>query len=250
MAVLLTLIRRELAGHFLSMRGYVIMAGIQLILGGSLLMVVHKLNGLPYDLPFTEQFPQTQFFWLVLLLIAPVITMRTFAHEKATGTFETLLTTPVSDVQVVLAKFAGSFLFFLIAFLPALAYPFILEHYAHRPMEVDSRAVISLGIGIGLFGAFFMALGCFASSLTRSQIVAAMITFAAGTGLYITGYLSDLPPSDPQWWHYLLRHTSMLRHMEDFSTGILDTRHVLLYLSLTGVFLFLTYKSIESRRWK
>ncbi|SVA67458.1 uncharacterized protein METZ01_LOCUS120312, partial [marine metagenome] len=174
----------------------------------------------------------------------------TFAHEKATGTFETLLTTPVSDAQVVLAKFAGSFLFFLIAFLPALSYPFILEHYAHRPMEVDSRAIISLGIGIGLFGAFFMALGCFASSLTRSQIVAAMITFAAGTGLYITGYLSDLPPSNPQWWHHLLRHTSMLRHMEDFSTGILDTRHVLLYLSLTGIFLFLTYKSVESRRWK
>ena len=250
MAVLLTLIYREVAAHFFSVRGYVIMAGVQLILGSSLLMVLHKLNGLPYDLPFTEQFPQTQFFWLVLLLIAPVITMRTFAHEKASGTFETLLTTPVSDAQVVLAKFMGSYLFFIIAFLPALSYPFILEHYAHRAMEVDSRAVISLGIGIGLFGAFFMALGCFASSLTRSQIVAAMITFAVGTGLYITGYLSDLPTSDPQWWHYVLRHTSMLLHMEDFSTGILDTRHIFLYFSLTGVFLFLTCKSIESRRWK
>ena len=160
------------------------------------------------------------------------------------------MTTPVSDSQVVLAKFLGSYLFYLAAFMPMLSYPFILERYTHESIAVDIGGVLSLGLGITLFGAFFMALGCFASSLTRSQIVAAMITFAAGTGLYITGYLSDLPTSDPQWWHYVLRHTSMLLHMEDFSTGILDTRHIFLYFSLTGVFLFLTCKSVESRRWK
>ena len=112
MTALLTLARRELAGHFFSLRGYVIMAGVQLLLGASLLTVVYLLNGLAYDLPFTEKFPQTEFFWLVLLMVAPVITMRTFAHEKASGTFETLMTTPVSDIQVVLAKFIGSYVFF------------------------------------------------------------------------------------------------------------------------------------------
>lgn len=249
MTAFLTLTRRELAGHFLSMRGYVIMAGIQLILGGSLLMLMYQLNGLRHDLPFTEQLPQNQFFWLVLLLMAPVITMRSFAQEKSSGTLETLLTTPVSDAQVVLAKFAGSYLFFLIAFLPTLAYPFIVEQYAHR-LVVDTRAVISLGLGISLFGAFFMALGCFASSLTRSQIVAAVLTFAAGTSLYLAGYLAIDTPTNPHWWDHVLRHVSMLRHMQDFAAGVLDSRHVFLYLSLTAVCLFFTYKSIESRRWK
>nr|ADD93616.1 hypothetical protein [uncultured marine bacterium MedDCM-OCT-S04-C40] len=238
MTALLTLARRELAGHFFSLRGYVIMAGVQLLLGASLLTVVYLLNGLAYDLPFTEKFPQTEFFWLVLLMVAPVITMRTFAHEKARGTFETLMTTPVSDIQVVLAKFIGSYVFFLIAFLPTVIYPFLLEHYAHGTMQVDSGAVWSLALGIGLYGAFFMALGCFASSLTRSQIVAAVLTFAVGTGLFILGYLADLRPTEVQWWHHLVQHISMLRHMQDFSTGIVDSRHVMFYLSLTAAFLF------------
>ena len=77
MSVLLTLTRRELASQFLSMRGYVIMAGMQLLLGASLLTIVYLLNGRSYDLPFTEKFPQTEFFWLVLLMISPVITMHT-----------------------------------------------------------------------------------------------------------------------------------------------------------------------------
>jgi len=250
MTTLLTLIRRELAGHFFSLRGYVIMAGVQLMLGASLLMVAHALNRQDFDLPFTEKFPQTEFFWLVLLLIAPIITMRTFAHEKSTGTFETLMTTPVKDSQVVLAKFTGSYLFFLIAFLPTLSYPFILEHYAHLPPKVDVRAVLSTGLGVALMGAFFMALGCFASSLTRSQIVAAVLTFAMATSLFIAGYLAAVRPSEMNWWHQVFQHISMLNHMRDFATGIVDTRPIVFYLSLTGVFLFLTLKTVESRHWK
>ena len=250
MSVFLTLTRRELAGHFFSLRGYVIMAGVQLLLGASLLTVVYLLNGRAYDLPFTEKFPQTEFFWLVLLMVSPVITMRTFAQEKASGTFETLMTTPVSDGHVILAKFFGSYLFFMAAFLPMLTYPFLLEHYAHEAIDVDNGAVLSLGLGIALFGAFFMAMGCFASSLTRSQIVAAVLTFAAGTSLFMLGYLADLRPSEISWWHPILQHISILQHMEDFSTGIVDSRPIVYYLSLTCVFLFLTLKSVESRRWK
>jgi len=250
MSVFLTLTRRELASHFFSLRGYVIMAGVQLLLGASLLTVVYLLNGRAYDLPFTEKFPQTEFFWLVLLMVSPVITMRTFAQEKASGTFETLMTTPVSDGHVILAKFFGSYLFFMAAFLPMLTYPFLLEHYAHETIAVDNGAVLSLGLGIALFGAFFMAMGCFASSLTRSQIVAAVLTFAAGTSLFILGYLADLRPSEINWWHPVLQHISILQHMEDFSTGIVDSRPIVYYLSLTCVFLFLTLKSVGSHRWK
>jgi len=95
-----------------------------------------------------------------------------------------------------------------------------------------------------------MAMGCFASSLTRSQIVAAVLTFAAGTSLFMLGYLADLRPSEIHWWHPVLQHISILQHMEDFSTGIVDSRPIVYYLSLTCVFLFLTLKSVGSRRWK
>jgi ABC-2 type transport system permease protein len=226
------------------------MAGVQLLLGASLLTVVYLLNGRAYDLPFTEKFPQTEFFWLVLLMVSPVITMHTFSQEKSSGTFETLMTTPVSDHQVVLSKFIGSYLFFMIAFLPTLLYPFIVKQYAHEAVAIDMGSVFSLGLGVGLFGAFFTAMGCFASSLTRSQIVAAVLTFAAGTSLFILGYIADLRPSEMMWWHTALQHVSMLSHMQDFSTGIIDSRHIVYYVSLTAVFLFATVKSIESRRWK
>jgi glycosyltransferase involved in cell wall biosynthesis len=120
MGTLITLTRRELAGHFLSFRGYVILAGVQFLLGLSLLLIVDTLNNRPFDLPITEKFPSTGLFWLVLLLVTPVITMRTFAREKSTGTFETLMTTPVSDLQVVLAKFGGAFGFYLLTFTPVI----------------------------------------------------------------------------------------------------------------------------------
>ena len=250
MTVLITLIRRELSGYFLSLRGYVIMAGVQLLLGASLLMVVHSLNERAIALPLTEVFPQSEYFWMVLLLMAPVITMRTFAHEKSTGTFETLMTTPVRDSQVVAAKFIGAYVFYLAAFLPMLAYPFILERHAHQPMDIEWGAVLNLGAGLALFGAFFVALGCFASSLTRNQVVAAVITFAVGTGHLLLSYLADLRPAEVNSWFLFYQHISLLHHMEDFASGTFDTRHLVFYLSLTGAFLFLTLQSLESRRWK
>ena len=250
MGTFITLTRRELAGHFLSFRGYVILAGVQFLLGLSLLLIVDALNNQPFDLPITEKFPSTGLFWLVLLLVTPVITMRTFAREKSTGTFETLMTTPVSDLQVVLAKFSGAFGFYLLTFLPMAAFPFILKHYAAVFPEVDAGPVASTFLGIALVGSFFMALGCFASSLTRSQIVAAMASFTLGTGIFMVGLLGEISPPTDTPLYAALRYISVLEHMKDFSSGIIDSRHIVFYLSLTAVFLFLTCQTIGSRRWK
>jgi len=179
-----------------------------------------------------------------------VITMRTFAREKSTGTFETLMTTPVSDLQVVLAKFSGAFGFYLLTFLPMAAFPFILKHYAAVFPEVDAGPVASTFLGIALIGSFFMALGCFASSLTRSQIVAAMASFTLGTGIFMVGLLGEISPPTDTPLYATLRYISVLEHMKDFSSGIIDSRHIVFYLSLTAVFLFLTCQTIGSRRWK
>ena len=107
----------------------------------------------------------------------------------------------------------------------------------------------SLALGIALLGAFFMAAGCFASALTRSQIIAAMTSFSIGTGLFLLG-LPTLYRQVPGWETDLFRHISMSQHMAEFANGIVDTRHVVFYLTLTLLFLFLTEQVLASRRWK
>ena len=246
----LTLVRRELGAYFVSLTGYTIIASVQFLVALSFVILLADLNGKPFDVPFTEAFFNNGLFWLILLLAAPVITMRSFALEKFTGTYETLMTTPVSDLQVVLAKFTGALLFFLATWLPLLAYPYLLRRYSVDFAQVETGTVTSTFLGISLFGGLYMALGCFASALTRSQIIAAMNTLVLGLGLFLLSFLSVLLPPQPGWQTKLLAHVSMIEHMRDFSRGLVDTRHVVFYLSLTIFFLFLTLKVVESRRWK
>jgi ABC-2 type transport system permease protein len=251
MQAYLTLVRREVSAYFLSFTGYVIVAGLQLLLGWSLVIMLQTLAEMKtFDVPVTEAFYNNGLFWLILLLTAPLITMRSFAMEKFSGTYETLMTAPVSDLQVVLAKFTGAVLFYLAAWLPLLAYPYLLRQYSVDLPAVDHGTVASTLLGLFLFGALYMALGCFASSLTRSQVVAAMNGFALGLGLFLLSFLSLLLPPKPGWQSKLFAHVSMIEHMRDFSRGVVDTRHVVFYASLTVFFLFLTLKVVESRRWK
>src|SRR5437588_6024633 len=121
MQAFVTLFRRELASYFLSIIGYVIMAAVMFLTGYSFVVMLIKLQQVPTPMSITEMFYVTPFFWIILLLATPAITMRVFALEKFSGTFETLMTVPVSDLQVVLAKFSASLAFFMITWLPLLA---------------------------------------------------------------------------------------------------------------------------------
>ncbi|MGH8024957.1 MAG: ABC transporter permease, partial [Limisphaerales bacterium] len=122
MNVFLTLLRREVAAFFLSMTGYVIIAAVTLILGLSFDVLMTNLAGAdPQPMPITELFYATSIFWLIVLLVTPVITMRLFALERYSGTFETLMTTPVNDMQVVASKFAAAVIFYMVTWLPMLA---------------------------------------------------------------------------------------------------------------------------------
>src|SRR5437016_12483316 len=132
-----TLVRRELSGYFFSMTGYVIIAAAMLLLGFSFVDLLKQLQHDPTSMPVTELFYATPFFWFILLLAAPVITMRLFALEKFSGTFETLMTTPVSDFQVVLAKFTAAMVFYALMWLPQLGCVFILRHYTTDPGTLD-----------------------------------------------------------------------------------------------------------------
>ena len=251
MRVFLALVRRELGGFFKSLTGYVVIAAGLLLNGLALVDMVEKLSGQPLEAPVTEAYYGTQYFWIILLLSAPIITMRTFAAEKSSGTYEALMTTPVGDWQVVLAKFTGSLLFFLLTWLPLLAIFFTLRELSGEAALCEPRVMSSTFLGVGLIGALYMSLGCFASALTRSQIIAAMISFLLGIGLWVLSLRPQgIVDTGRGWLDPVLNHLSLIRHMEDFTRGIVDARHLVFYGTTTVFLLFLTHRVVQSRRWQ
>jgi ABC-2 type transport system permease protein len=246
-----TLIRRELGAQFMSLTGYVIMATVLMLLGFSILDMLAKINGVPMEAPITEVFYVTLYFWVILLLTTPVITMRTFALEKFSGTFETLMTTPVSDLQVVLAKFFGSLIFYLITWVPLLFYMLALSRYIRTPGEtLDFVTVGTTFLGIMLVGSLYIAMGIFASALTRSQLIAAAVSYGLGLAVFLLSLRSLVPIPSRGWEAEMFGYISMTEHMQDFARGVIDLSNVVYYVSFTMFFLFLTWKVIESRRWK
>ena len=250
MRIFWALLRRELASFFFSLTGYVIIAAITLLTGLSFVVLVQNLGTDPSPMPVTEMFYRTYFFWLIVLLASPVITMRVFALEKATGTFETLMTTPVGDAQVVLAKFFGALIFYLVAWLPLMGCLFTVRHFTNQN-ALDGGTVGGMFLGIFLVGGLFISLGCFASALTRSQMAAAMIAFVLGVCLFSFGFLARaIPAGAPQWQSQVIAYFGLFDQMDDFARGVVDTRAVIFYASAAFCFLFLTLRSIESRRWR
>lgn len=245
-----TMVRRELGGIFGSWTGYVVISVVLFLLGLCFVNLLQALNAEPTEQPVMELFYSTYYFWLILLLAAPIITMRSFALEKYSGTFETLMTTPVSDFQVVMAKFTGAMIFYMMMWAPLLGCIFIVRHYSNAPDVLDLATLGSTFLGIFLLGALYMSLGCFASSLTRNQIIAAMGAFALGISLFLLSFLSISFSGRTGWLAQLFTHLSLLEHMRDFARGVVDTRALTFYSSLTVLFLFLTHKVVESRRWK
>ncbi len=250
MRTFIALVRRELASFFLSWTGYVIIAAVLFLLGFSFDSMLQGLNAEPTPVPITQLIFGTLYFWLVLLVAAPVVTMRSFAQEKSTGTYETLMTTPTGEGRVVLAKFTGALVFFMVVWLPLFACTIIVRHYTNDPTAFDWGTVVSTYLGIVLIGSLYMAIGVFASALTRSQIIAAMVSLAIGISVFMLSFLSTRMVGDQTWKGALVAHIALMEHMKDFSQGVIDTRPVAFYLSMTAFFLFLTLKIVESRRWK
>ncbi|HXE42064.1 MAG TPA: ABC transporter permease [Candidatus Baltobacteraceae bacterium] len=241
--------RRELSVFFFSITGYVIIAAVTLLVGVSFVNLIATLGNDPSPVPVTELFYQTFYFWLIVLLATPIITMRLFALEKSSGTFETLMTAPVSDLQVVAAKFSASVIFYMVMWLPLLACLFILRHYTNQP-GMDAGMVGGMFLGIFLVGCLYLALGCFASALSRSQMAAAMISFVLGVSLFSLGFLAKTIPATAQWETQLISYFNLFDQMNDFARGIVESHSVIFYASTAFLFLFLTLRVVESRRWK
>jgi gliding motility-associated transport system permease protein len=180
---------------------------------------------------------------VIILFVMPMITMRTYAEEKRSGTIELLLTSPVTDFQIIVGKFLGALGLYIAMLLVTLLYIAILFLYGHP----EWRPLVAAYLGLLLMGGAFLSLGLFISSTTDNQIVAGIISFVVFLLLWIVGWFADSagPTVGP-----ITSWLSITEHFEDFSKGVIDTKHVLYYLSLITFGLFLTAKSVDSERWR
>ena len=250
MNVFRALVRRELSAFFQGPTGFIIIAAVMFLIGLGFLVVLSGLNGEATPMPVTQVFYGTYFFWVILLLIAPVITMRSFAMERASGTYESLMTAPVGDWQVVLSKFAGALIFYMILWVPLLICSIVVRFYVGESAVLGLGTMFTSALGILMVGCLYMSIGCFASALTRNQAVAAVSGFALGAALFFTGFFAYFAGDRTDWLSQLARHISLANHMESFTRGVIDLGAIVFFLSLTGLFLYLTHKVVESRRWK
>lgn len=180
---------------------------------------------------------------VVMLLMMPLLTMRIFAEEKKAGTLELILSYPIREAELLLGKFAACLVVFFIMLAFTWLYPLLLWLYA----EPDIGPVATGYLGLFLMGAAFIALGLMVSSLTENQIVAAVISFGAILMFWLIGWAETF--ASPVLGK-VLSHVSLLEHFESFSKGMIDTRDVIYYINFNVLFLFMTMRSLESKRWR
>ena len=180
---------------------------------------------------------------VVLLFFMPMLTMRLFAEEKRSGTIELLLTFPVRDGEVLVGKFAAAIVLFLMLLGLTALYPAIVGYFT----RVEWGPLLSGYLGLLLLGSSFLAVGILVSSLTENQIVASFATFAILLGFWVIGWSADLVGGN---WRGVFQYLSILEHLDSFGKGVIDTKDVLYYLSVIALSLFLTLRSLESKRWR
>lgn len=250
----LSLIRREFSAYFLSPVGYVVFAVFLVVTGHLFYLTLLRLTARgPVGVSFPMQLMVSDnWFWLVFLFIPPLLTMRLFAEERATGTLESLLTAPLRDGQIVVCKFLACYAFYLLLWLPTFLYLPVLLDWEPWTLttNIDPWPVYSTYFGLFLVGAMFLALGLFISSLVKSQMVAALISLFLGLFFIVIGFWRPEMDEGSLLYRVLFFFTVPLHFERNFSRGLVDSSNLVLYVSAALFFLFLTVRSLESRRWR
>lgn len=232
------LAKKELSGYFNSPIAYVFIAGF-LIVGNWLFFNTFYLIGQASMRSYFVILP-----WL-LLFLAPAITMRLWAEEKKTGTIEFLMTLPVTDWQVVLAKFSSALALLSIALLLTLTIPFSISSLG----ALDWGVIFGSYLGAILLAGAYLSLGLFISALTKNQIIAFVIGLAACFGFFIVGADFVLLTA-PQGLVPVMSFLGLSSHFSNISKGVIDTKDIVYYLSFISIFLWLNAKVIANRSWK
>jgi ABC-2 type transport system permease protein len=245
-----TLLGREIRSYFYSPVAYIVLLFFLLLSGVDFYIQLSFMNGRQVGYSVQEAFFNSIFFWFAFVLIFPLITMRLFAEEFKLGTIEPLMTAPVRDWQVVLSKFFGALVFYLVLWLPTLLYFVIFQLATKQPAAESIGAYLGSYLMLLLLGMFYISIGCLASVLTRNQIVAAIISFCAITLHFFSGLLAYVLQEVSSATRQLLGYFSALEQMGTLSRGEIDTRPMVLYVSMTIVMLYLTHQAFQSRKWR
>jgi len=251
---ILAIAQKELKGYFASPIGYIVLGFFALMFGYffyALLIIFNQqsmrmagFGGGP-ALNINDQLIRPVFLNMsvVLLFILPMLTMRTYSEEKRSGTIELLLTSPLTDLQIIMGKFLGAMALFATMLALTLIHVGALFAFGNP----EWRPVATGYLGVLLMGGCFVALGLLISSLTRNQIVAGMVTFALFLMLWVIDWVSQFTGPTAQG---ILNYLSITTHLDDFTRGIIDTKHLVYYLSFIAFGLFLTARSVDTERWR
>jgi ABC-2 type transport system permease protein len=256
MTNIIAIARKELKAYFASpiayivigfwalLYGYFFVAILSFFVRQSMQMNQFGMQG-PQSMNVNQQLirPLLQNVNILVLFLMPMVTMRTYSEEKRSGTIELLLTSPVTDFQIIMGKFLGAMALYGCMLAVTLIHIGLLFVYG-RP---EWKPIVTTYLGLLLFGGCFVSLGLFISSLTKNQIVAGMVTFAVFLLLWIITWIGSFsgPTVDK-----VTQYISILDHLDDFGKGVLDTTHIIYYVSFITFGLFLTAKSVDSERWR
>ena len=241
------ILRREMLSLWVTPLAWVLLGVFLLLQGGIFYSIIAHFASFA-DLsvdegPLGAYFGQNSVFLLMtLLLVCPALSMRLLAEERRSGTIEALMTAPVGSAGVVLGKYTAALVTYVLIWLPTLLYVIILR----KTGSIDWLVMLSSYLGLFLVGAQYLAIGVLASSLTKSQFVALLVTVLIQFGLFVLGIGEYI--FDPGVLHDVCSYVSLAGHMEDFSKGIVDTRRVLYDGSLAVFCLFLTVRVVDSWR--
>lgn len=242
----LTLAHRELAGYFFSPMAYVIGTLFLLVSGVLFFWGLPQLDIREVFSPGNESSLRQLFEDLayIMVFVAPLLTMRLLSDEFRSGTIETLMTAPISDAQVVMGKFLGVMGFYLVLLASTLVFLLLIGLFGQPDAGVAAMGYL----GMILLGAAFLSVGLFCSTLSPHQLVAAILGIAI---LAMFSMMMQLVVKyAPEPWNYLASLLNAMTYFKDFSRGVFDTRALAFFLTSSGLFLFLSVKTLESKRWR
>ena len=247
----LAIARKELRSYFASPIAYIVIGLFAVIFGiffGVILLNFNQASqqGGGQAVNVNEQLIRPVFLnsVVVFLFMLPIVTMRSYAEEKRSGTIELLLTAPLTDLQIILGKFTGAMgLYASMLLVTALSMGSLF--FFGTP---EVKPLLNTCLGLLLMGGCFVSVGLLISSFTSNQIVAGAVTFGVFLILWVINWPAPFAPWP--WLQTFLNYASIVDHFDDFSRGVLDTKHVVYYISFIAVGLFLTARSVDTERWR
>ena len=249
---ILAIAGKELRSYFASPIAYLVIGFFALLYGYFFAVMLQwfvrqgmNMMGGPQALNVNQDMlrPVLQNVTVLLLFVLPAMTMRTYSEERRSGTIELLLTSPLTDFQIIMGKFLGALSLYSVMLAVTLLHIGVLFIYG----SPEWKPIITSYLGLLLLGGSFLSVGLFVSTLTTNQIVAYISTFSVFLLLWVVSWIGSFTSG---WVTDVTQYLSIVEHFDDFSKGVIDTTHVIYYLSLITFGLFLTARSVDTERWR